>query len=195
MLQAGCTVDAVLKLALDCAVMINKLTTSHSFWLRVARFVRKNPGLMRVFHSGYRVLQAKYSIGVVGVVFNDENKILLAEHVFHPISPWGLPGGWLNTNEQPSHGVQREILEELSLTVTVDMVLLSEISYPYHLDIAFLCHPIGEVGTLSSELLAYDWVDPSSLPKLVRFHQRAVDRALQVYDKFNPRNKDYGNNI
>lgn len=138
---------------------------------------------MALAHVFYRRLQAKYTVGVVGVMFDSEGRVLLVEHVFHPRRPWGLPGGWTGRNEAPSAAVARELREELEIEVAIDSVLLVELRQRNHLDIAYLCRLNGgTVGTISPELLAYDWFDPLHLPKLVPFHHLAIRRALHVLD-------------
>lgn len=150
---------------------------------KIAALVRRLPGLMKVAHHSYRLIQPKFSVGVVGVVFNDAGQVLLVEHVFHPRHPWGLPGGWIAGAEQPHETAIREIQEELSLTVEVQQLLISEATLPRHLDFAYLCHTSESVGTLSHELLGYGWFDPLDTPSLMIFHRRAINRALEVRAK------------
>ncbi len=147
---------------------------------RVARFLRRNPWIMALSTPVFRLTRPRLTVGVVGVILDDAGRVLLAEHVFHPVTPWGLPGGWMDRREQPAQTARREIHEELSLDVRIETLLLAEIHYPHHLDIAFLCRPDGPVGALSSELLDYAWFAPGALPPLLPFHRRAVWRALNV---------------
>jgi ADP-ribose pyrophosphatase YjhB (NUDIX family) len=131
-------------------------------------------------HVFIRFLQPKYTVGVVGVIFNEKGQILLVEHVFHPARPWGLPGGWIGGNEEPALAVSREFREELDLDIEVEMLLLAERSERNHLDLAYLCQQRGAIGQLNSELLDYRWFDPLDLPPLTGFHYKAIQRALQV---------------
>jgi ADP-ribose pyrophosphatase YjhB (NUDIX family) len=149
---------------------------------RLAALAQSAPWLVRLAYSGYKRLQPRFTVGVVGVVFNLKGEVLLAEHVLHPIHPWGLPGGWINRNEQPHEAVTREIQEELSLKTTVEALLLSEITFPRHLDYAYLCgtQDGDSVGHLSGELLSYGWFDPAQTPPLLIFHRRAIASALAM---------------
>lgn len=145
---------------------------------RVARVVRRSPAMMRVLYYLYRFIQPKYSVGVIGVVINDAGEVLLVEHVFHPYRPWGLPGGWIDFNEDPSDAVQRELREELELDIVATDVLLTQRTQFNHLDVAFLCHVDDyHIGTLSYELLSYRWFTPDDLPPLHDFHREAIARA------------------
>lgn len=151
-----------------------------SFWRRLSHILRRNPWVMAFAYRLVRWLQTKYTIGVVGVIFDDKQRILLVEHVFHPKVPWGLPGGWINHKEDPKAALKREILEELQLTVEVDLALLAEFHHGKHLDLAYICRPTNEIGQLSYELLEYRWVDPKELPRLHKFHWRAIQQALKI---------------
>jgi ADP-ribose pyrophosphatase YjhB (NUDIX family) len=148
---------------------------------RLAVILQKVPWLVAWAHVVWRFRQPKFSMGVVGVMFNEEGKVLLVEHVFHPLAPWGPPGGWVDRNEHPSETVRRELREELDLSVEVGDLLLLEIDNGNHLDLAYLCRPTSAIGALSNELLDYGWYDPAQLPRLHKFHYRAIMRALDVF--------------
>lgn len=146
----------------------------------VAAFIRKVPFLFSIAQTGFRLTRPRFSAGVVGVVIDDEQRILIVEHVFHPRTAWGLPGGWVEWNEDPAVTVRREMLEELSLEVEVGPIIALQRGYMMHLDSAYLCKPIGDVGSLSHELLDFRWVGYEELPRLHTFHRYAVDRAVNT---------------
>lgn len=151
---------------------------------RIARFLQKAPWIVTSARLIWRIRQAKFTAGVVGVVFNAQGQVLLVEHVFHPYAPWGLPGGWVDRRESPSETAARELLEELQLVVNVGDILLVDVDFGDHLDFAFLCETSGNnVGRLSSELLDYAWYDVKGLPKLQKFHYRAIQRAIEIRQK------------
>ncbi|MBZ0287924.1 MAG: NUDIX hydrolase, partial [Anaerolineae bacterium] len=83
------------------------------FWRGVAMTIRRAPWLAITARALWRIRQARFSAGVVGVVFNDAGDVLLVEHVFHPYTPWGLPGGWVDHREDPARTLEREMREEL----------------------------------------------------------------------------------
>jgi 8-oxo-dGTP pyrophosphatase MutT (NUDIX family) len=149
-----------------------------AFQYHIARLVRRLPWLMQIVYHIHKFIQSKYTVGVVAVVINDAGKILLVEHVFHPYFPWGLPGGWTDRNEDPQQAIERELMEELELRVTVRQVLLCQRTKYNHLDIAFLCEPESPIGELSYELLTHRWHTPDDLPSyLYPFHQEAILKA------------------
>lgn len=150
---------------------------------QLAAVIRRIPRLMLIPYYLYRFIQPKYSVGVVGVVINEKREVLLVEHVFHPKLPWGLPGGWIGFNEDPSQAVVREFAEELKLTIDIDHLLLLRRTQYHHLDIAYLCQKHSEVGMVSYELLGYDWFKQENLPRLHKFHYEAIENAFKHWDK------------
>ena len=106
----------------------------------LARFVPRQPLARLVRRSGIvqdalvlaqRVLVPRQRVGALGVVLDDRGRVLLAEHVFRPRYPWGLPGGWLKRHEHPARGVERELHEETGLDVEVVQLLLAEPHGPH----------------------------------------------------------------
>lgn len=56
-------------------------------------------------------------VGVNAAIFSPGGDILLALRADD--NKWCLPGGWTELNESPKQAVEREVLEELSITVKV----------------------------------------------------------------------------
>ncbi|RMG89141.1 MAG: NUDIX hydrolase [Chloroflexi bacterium] len=163
--------------------------------VRLAHFIRRIPYLIGLAARLYRLIQPKYSIGVVAIIFNEQNQVLLVEHVYHPLHPWGLPGGWIGRNEAPDQTVKREIREELSMDIDPLRLVSAEITYRGHLDMAYLCQPKDAIGQMSDELLGYRWFDIDQLPPMKRFQYEAILQALTLvneatelnYDRYNIR--------
>lgn len=65
------------------------------------------------------LFQDQFLVGVTGIIFNERSEILLFKHTYRQI-PWSLPGGYLKAKEHPSEGLEREILEESGLTVSIE---------------------------------------------------------------------------
>jgi ADP-ribose pyrophosphatase YjhB (NUDIX family) len=132
-----------------------------------------------------RPWQPWVTMGAVGAVFNDEGKLLIVEHVFHPLFPWGLPGGWMGRDEDPDETVRREVYEETGLRVQIlKPLILSRTQFMRrHIDVAFLCYAPPDAGEihLSGELLDHRWIDPyqiSETPPMAHFHRRVIALAL-----------------
>lgn len=146
----------------------------------IATFIRRAPWVARTALTLWRIPQARFTAGVVGVVFNTSDQVLLVEHVFRPRHPWGLPGGWVDRREDPAMTIRREMLEELAFEITVGPVLLAQVDEGSHLDLAYLCIMNSPIGKLSKELLDYQWVTLSELPRLHHFHYHAIQQALAI---------------
>lgn len=63
--------------------------------------------------------QDRFLVGTTGIVFNNKNEVLLFKHSYRSHA-WSLPGGYLKAYEHPSEGLEREILEESGLVVSMD---------------------------------------------------------------------------
>lgn len=145
---------------------------------RAARWMNKS-WLQYLMRWGIFMTVPKRRVGVGMVPLDDAGRVLLLRHVFHPHTPWGLPGGWLNRHEAPAAGVLRELREETGLTAVLGPVLLIEQGVdPSHLGIAYLGHVQPAPLTLSSEILAAAWFPPDQLPELLPFHRQAIETAV-----------------
>lgn len=122
-------------------------------------------------------------MGVVGVLFDDAQRVLLAEHVYHPKVPWSIPGGGVGRGEDPAVALMREYQEELAMSVTVVTPLTVERTYLGHVDIAFLCTSDAEPTVSSDEILAAQWFTRDALPPVTPFQSRALQRAYSIVDQ------------
>ena len=82
--------------------------------------VQRIPVLRVLAETAEHLFAPSQPVGVLGVIFNADGHVLVAEHAARLADPWGLPGGWLNRREIPEHGILREIDEELDMTVALD---------------------------------------------------------------------------
>lgn len=147
---------------------------------RLAGFLRRYPWTVVAARRVWKLTRPHFSMGVVGVVFNQQGQVLLVEHVFHPYLPWGLPGGWVERGEDPETTLRREFLEELGMTVDVGPIAALQNFDGAHVDLAYLCFPRSPVGSLCFELLDYRWYDPATLPRTHNFHHLAIERAQKL---------------
>ena len=146
---------------------------------QIASLVRRFPALVRLPYLVYQRARPRYTLGVAAVIVNEAGAVLLVEHVFHPRFAWGLPGGWVDVDEDPAAGILRELREELALSARVCRVVHVAKTAPNHIDIAYLCVAESPIGKLSHELLAYRWAAADELPPLKSFHARAIELARQ----------------
>ncbi|MBK8135413.1 MAG: NUDIX hydrolase [Chloroflexi bacterium] len=116
-------------------------------------------------------------MGVVGIILDPTDRVLLAEHVYHPLVPWGVPGGAVGRGEDPATALAREFQEELAMTVEILDPLLVERTYFGHVDIAYLCRTTSVPVVSSPELLSARWFSRVELPPVTKFQFRALTRA------------------
>src|SRR5512132_2938763 len=117
---------------------------------------RRLPGAVR--RRMVRVGQRRVTVTAGALVFDDDGRILLLEHVFRPDSRWGTPGGFLGKGEQPDVALRRELLEEVALEVTdVKFLFARTLPRPRQVEIYFLCRPIGVPTPSSFEITKAGW--------------------------------------
>lgn len=127
-----------------------------------------------------RLLVPRQRVGVAIVGFREDGRILMLQHVFHPVAPWGLPGGWLNRGESPAECAVRELEEETGLTADLGPVIhVSREDIPSHIGIAYMAKIKPGPIVPSSEILDAAWYPIDSLPKpILPFETAAIQAAL-----------------
>ncbi len=147
--------------------------------LRLAQWIKYYPvrWLMRL---AILVVVPRHRIGVAMVLRDDRGRILMLRHVFHPVTPWGLPGGWLNRHEEPRAGVLRELREETGLQAELGPLIFTEYATrPQRIEMAFLGTVIPGPITLSGEIIEARWFEPAALPEKMQKHTaQAIAAAL-----------------
>jgi ADP-ribose pyrophosphatase YjhB (NUDIX family) len=110
----------------------------------------------------------RFLIGVVGIVWDGEGRLLLARHPYLPPPGWSLPGGWLGADETPEQGVARELTEELGLQVEVGpLVGWAQQRLPRHFTLGFRCWVRGGAFRTSAEVLEVGYFTPEQALRLV----------------------------
>jgi len=77
-------------------------------WLRVALMMLANP---------------RFVVTASAVVLNERGEVLLFKHTYRRQWAWGLPGGFLKSDEDPGRAVEREVMEESGLDVRAERLL------------------------------------------------------------------------
>ena len=153
---------------------------SRSRKMQLARIVRFSP-FRHLLSLSVRIIVPRHRTGVLVVGYNDSGHILMLRHVFHPLTPWGLPGGWLEKGESPADCAKRELQEETGLSGKFGPIVYSSFeSKPAHIGIAFMAQIDPGAVELSPEIIDAEWFGPASLPEpLLPFVRNAIDAANQ----------------
>lgn len=130
-----------------------------------------------------RILNDEFLIGLTGIFFNDQDKVLLVKHSYREI-PWSLPGGYLKAREHPVEGLEREIAEETGFVISVDKQLKIRTDRKTgRLDMCYMGRFIGGEFTPSEEVIAYGLFSFDELPLLLKDQVIFIDYALKQWQK------------
>lgn len=126
-----------------------------------------------------RLFQDQFLIGVTGVIFNTENQVLLFKHTYRKRA-WSLPGGYMNGKEHPKEALEREILEESGLTVSIDWRMKVRTDRETaRLDISYIGTFIGGEFRPSAEVSEARFCSLEDLPPIRRDQLFLIEQALE----------------
>ncbi|MDT0381230.1 NUDIX domain-containing protein [Streptomyces sp. DSM 42041] len=125
--------------------------------------------------------------GVSAVVFDDEERVLLARRA--DTGRWAIIGGIAEPGEQPADTIVREVREETAVECVPERIIsvqgLEPIRYPngdrcQFMDISFRCRAVGgEARVNDDESLEVGWFAQDDLPSLEEFAVQRIKRAAQ----------------
>jgi 8-oxo-dGTP diphosphatase len=111
------------------------------------------------------LLQRKFIVGVSGVLFDDQGRILLLRHRYWRQGSWGLPGGWVRAGETLEQALLREVREETGYAATIEGLLRLASGHRLRLEVSFRGRLArGELRLSSHEVLEAAFFAPSDLP-------------------------------
>lgn len=146
-----------------------------SWLIRVERVLRP---LIQLRHR----LARGMTLGVRGVVVDQDGRVLLIEHTY--LRGWHLPGGGVERRETALEALERELVEEAGVRVTGPPILLSvhnnDAVFPgdhvlvYRIDQWEPCR-----ATSRGEIKAIAWFHPGALPEeAAKGARRRIAEAL-----------------
>lgn len=129
--------------------------------------------------------QARFRVTVAAMLFDDNRRILLLEHVFRADRGWGVPGGFITKGEQPEQALRRELREEISIEIDdVKLLFTRTLSKIKQVEIFYGARVIGEPTPSSFEIKQAQWFPVDQLPPGLPENQRKlVARALLLDEK------------
>jgi 8-oxo-dGTP diphosphatase len=144
--------------------------------------------LARIWHGlGGRVqwrllwlTQAKFMVGVAGVVRDDGGRVLLLRHRFWPEGTWGLPGGYAHGSEPLEDALARELREETGYRIDGQRLLRVTSGYRMRIEVVYTARLAGGERRLDErEVLAAGLFAPDELPAgILRSHRELIALAL-----------------
>ena len=139
---------------------------------------KRLPGLVR--RRLVRTGQKRFTVTAGAMIFDDESRILLLDHVFRPDSGWGIPGGFLTKGEQPEAALRRELKEEIGIEVeAVELLFARTLPRPRQIEIYFRARAIGRPEPCSFEIRSAGWFSIDDLPsELSEDQRRLIQRTL-----------------
>lgn len=111
-----------------------------------------------------RIIRPLFQVFAAGVIFNQDNKILLVKSTYQRFHPWGLPGGSLDYGESPEDAVKREVWEETGLIVEIKRFLLVKTWSPDRVGMYYLCEITGGEIQPTDEVSEADYFSLDDLP-------------------------------
>ncbi len=128
------------------------------------------------------LIEPRFTVTAAAVVVDEEQRVLLLNHVFRKGSGWGIPGGFLEKGEQPEDAVRRELREETGLEIErAEIVAARTLRRPRQVEMLFLCHAKNgsRANPQSVEINIAEWFALDHLPpELGRDQRRLIEQAL-----------------
>ena len=135
----------------------------------------------RVRERLVRWARPQYTVGVIGLVPDAGDRILVFRHRFRVPFAWGLPGGFIELGETPNEAFERELGEEAGIEVRSERgVYLMELNHSTRsVSYVVKAEAMHEAPLVlnDAEILDARWVDPATLPSgLHPTHARLLER-------------------
>jgi len=129
--------------------------------------------------------QRRFTVTVAAILFDDNDRILLLEHVFRADEGWGVPGGFINRAETPEAALRRELREEIGVEIEdVKIVFSRTLGTLKQVEIYFRARVIGDPKPSSFEINRAQWFALDQLPPdLSNDQRRLIERAMSLNEK------------
>jgi mutator protein MutT len=133
----------------------------------------------RVRRWSMRATQTRFTVTAGAIIFNDSGEVLLLKHRFRAGSGWGIPGGFLELDEQPEQALRRELHEEIGLDVHhVEIFTARSFKKPRQVEILYRCRANAQVKPQTIEVERAEWFSLQNLPAGLPQDQRLlIERA------------------
>ena len=159
---------------LSFGIMLRDL--AESVWRGAPKFLR----LWSV-----RLTNTRFTVTAAGIISDSEDRVLLLKHRFRAGSGWGIPGGFIEADEQPEEGLRRELQEEIGLELqSLKLYKVRSFEGARQIEIIFYGRTHGTATPQSQEIKKAGWFTLDSLPQgLPSDQQRLIKDVLQSWSK------------
>lgn len=124
---------------------------------------------------GVRLTNARFTVTAGGIISNSEGRVLLLKHRFRAGSGWGIPGGFIQADEQPDDALRRELREEIGLELErIRLYKTRTFKRPRQIEIIFSASAQGPTNPQSKEIEKAEWFSLGSLPQGLPADQRQL---------------------
>ena len=137
------------------------------------------------------LINKKFIIGVLAVIIDDNNRVLLFHHTYVRDTPWGLPGGAAKV-EDLEKALQREIFEESKFKIDVQHHIGVVQWDGRKVDHLFSCSIKDGEFTPSEEVSHCEYFHLDELPRMIRHHCIILDRMARTRGGWPPTNTSIG---
>ncbi len=117
-----------------------------------------------------RITQKTFTVSAAVIITNENEEVLLLDHVFRSASGWGIPGGFVNYGEQPETTVKREIFEETGLELR-DIKLLRVRTVNSHIEILYRAKS-GGIPEINRETFQAGWFKIDEMPEKMNISEK-----------------------
>ena len=126
-----------------------------------------------------RLVEPKYLAGVVGIIFDDDNRVLLVRHTYRKQYPWAPPSGWIKRGEDPTQALEREVYEETGYRIWVGgAIAVGGDKDIRRLDLYYRCALLGGVFRPCAEVSEAGLYTLEALPEEMEpFHREVISYA------------------
>lgn len=159
---------------LSFGIMLRDL--AESVWRGAPKFLRR---------WSVRLTNTRFTVTAAGIISDSEDRVLLLKHRFRAGSGWGIPGGFIEADEQPEEGLRRELQEEIGLELqSLKLYKVRSFEGARQIEIIFYGRTHGAVTPQSQEIKKAGWFPLDSLPEgLPSDQQRLIKDVLRSWSK------------
>ena len=137
---------------------------------------RELPGRLQLLIV--RLVRPRFRVAIAAIILDKQKRILLCEHTYRKLYPWGLPGGGLEYGESPECGIVREVWEETGLKVDIEKLLYAESSTEFrHVSLIYLCKVVGGSFQPNLEISQTGFFAMDELPPLLFTEKALIERV------------------